>query len=79
MKQYNGLLKILELARDRRIPRTIIINDLIGIVEVLQKQLVDMQTKWDKHLKDEGGSCYCLASDTSCLPERIKEIKEILG
>jgi len=38
MKDHNGLLYILEIARDRRIQRTNIINNLEAIVNSLQKR-----------------------------------------
>jgi hypothetical protein len=49
---------------------------------VSRKQLEDkiklMEKEWAEHLRKEGGRCYCLSSNVSCLPERANELKELL-
>lgn len=44
----------------------------------LENLISEYKAEWKKHLAEERGSCYCMASDVSCLPERIKELEKIL-
>lgn len=74
----DGLNKILELARDYLISRVVIIRHLDAIVGFLESHKKNLEKEWKEHLEGEHGSCYCMASDDSCIPERIKEIDMIL-
>lgn len=45
----------------------------------IEKHIETLRTTWNKHLEEDGGSCYCLASDTSCIPQVITELKKLIG
>lgn len=45
----------------------------------VRARLEELNRKWKKHLEDDGGSCYCLASKYSCIPEKIDELRWVLG
>lgn len=44
----------------------------------IQQRIDELDTIWKKHLKEENGSCYCMSSDESCIPEVINELKRLL-
>jgi len=58
-------------------------EDFEGLLLQFQKQLQEkissIDAKWKKHLFDEGGSCYCMASETPCSPDIIKHLEKVLG
>jgi len=73
-----GVNKLAEMLADIEIPRRFCLNLAEEIKKRIENKITVMEIEWKKHLEGEGGSCYCLASETSCLPERIKELKSIL-
>lgn len=44
----------------------------------VRARIAAIEAAWKKHLLEEGGSCYCMASDQSCGPQLIAELKKIL-
>jgi hypothetical protein len=44
----------------------------------VRARITVIEAAWKKHLLEEGGSCYCIASDESCAPQVIAELKKIL-
>lgn len=48
------------------------------IIAIIRKRINKYTRDWRKHLKDEGGSCYCMASQDSCTPEIAEELKSLI-
>lgn len=44
----------------------------------IQRRINELDVIWKKHYLKEGGSCYCMASETPCIPDIIKELKRLL-
>jgi hypothetical protein len=47
------------------------------VIGLIDKRIAELQPIWKKHIKDEGGSCYCMSSDKSCIPEAIEELRKL--
>ena len=47
-------------------------------IAIIRKRINKHTVDWRKHLKDEGGSCYCMASHESCIPEITGELEDLI-
>jgi len=78
-----GLEKQHELITERKLLKHkdtfhfIQVLKLSDTLELIDKRIDELKEEWKKHLKEEGGSCYCMASDDSCKPEVWKELSKI--
>lgn len=77
-KKKVSLESICEQCFCHGVPRAVA-NAILGLKKQIEDELVRMQAKWAAHLKEEKGSCYCMASETSCLPQMMETLEKVLG
>jgi hypothetical protein len=76
----NGDIQLLTKEEHSRLHRIGIPKGAIlklNVIDLIDKRIAELQPIWKKHLKGEGGSCYCMSSDESCIPEAIEELRKL--